>query len=377
MEQPTDAATTTIPTYDDYQFHEIDNVNIGKLGRIWFGEQFSIDAEQEFKFNFPNIITANPIEVSTHAAIVAFTPTTFKIEANNQVIGTMSFGAMATNGSATSLEQTLTNTTTVSSADINVKATFNNNGVPNSKGYLDYITIKAKSTLKGNGKQYRFQYNDASTLLGVGEYQVSNAANITQVWDITDLYNVTKAVNANQTNFTFKAYLGETRKYLVVDPSDYYSPLKDAKSKVDNQNLKGTVFNNAQGQFQDVDYLIITPQFLYNQAEKLAVFHRSNSNLNVKTITLESIYQEFGSGKQDIAAIRNFVKYVYTNASATEKRVKYVNLFGDTSYDFKDRIPNNTDIVPIFHALNSYTEGESSFASDDFYGGAIIFKIKF
>jgi len=368
MEQPTDAATTTIPTYDDYQFHEIDNVNIGKLGRIWFGEQFSIDAEQEFKFNFPNIITANPIEVSTHAAIVAFTPTTFKIEANNQVIGTMSFGAMATNGSATSLEQTLTNTTTVSSADINVKATFNNNGVPNSKGYLDYITIKAKSTLKGNGKQYRFQYNDASTLLGVGEYQVSNAANITQVWDITDLYNVTKAVNANQTNFTFKAYLGETRKYLVVDPNDYYSPLKDSKSKVDNQNLKGTVFNNAQGQFQDVDYLIITPQFLYNQAEKLAVFHRSNSNLNVKTITLESIYQEFGSGKQDIAAIRNFVKYVYTNASATEKRVKYVNLFGDTSYDFKDRIPNNTDIVPIFHALNSYTEGESSFASDDFYG---------
>lgn len=368
MDQPTDAATTTIPTYDDYQFHEIDNVNIGKLGRIWFGEQFSIDAEQEFKFSFPNIITSNPIEVSTHTAIIAYTPTSFKIEANNQVIGTMSYAAMATNGSATSVEQTLTNTTSVSSADINVKVTYNNNGVPNSKGYLDYITIKAKSTLKGNGKQYRFQYNDASTLLGVGEYQVSNASTIAQIWDINDIYNVTKAVNTNQSNFTFKAYLGETRKYIVVDPNDYYTPLKDSKTKVDNQNLKGTVFTNAQGQFQDVDYLIITPQFLYSQAEKLAVFHRNYSHINVKTITLESIYQEFGSGKQDIAAIRNFIKYVYTNASATDKRVKYVNLFGDTSYDFKDRIPNNTNIVPIFHALNSYTEGESSFASDDFYG---------
>jgi hypothetical protein len=368
MDQPAEAATTSITTYDDYQFHEIDNVNIGKLGRIWFGEQFSVDAEQEFKFSFPNIIASNPIEVATHAAVIAYTPTTFKIEANNQVVGTMSFAAMATNGSATSLEQTLTNTTTVSAADINIKVTYNNNGVPNSKGYLDYITIKAKSTLKGNGKQYRFQFNDASSLLGVGEYQLSNAAAITQVWDINDLYNVTKAVNTNQSTFSFKAYLGETRKYIVVDPSDYYTPLKDSRTKVDNQNLKGTVFTNSQGQFQDVDYLIITPQFLSSQAEKLASFHRSYAHLNVKTITLESIYQEFGSGKQDIAAIRNFIKYVYTNASATDKRVKYINLFGDTSYDFKDRIPNNTNIVPIYHALNSYTEGESSFASDDFYG---------
>ncbi len=368
MAQPSDAATTNIATYDDYQFHEVDNVNIGKLGRIWFGEQFSVDAEQEFKFNLPNLITSTPIEVSTHAATIAFTPTSFKIEANSQLVSTLNLPALATNGSDIAKEQTMTNTTTVNSGDITVKVTYNNNGVPNSKGYLDYIIIKAKSNLKGNGKQYRFQYNDANTLLGVGEYQLSNAASITQVWDITDLFNVTKAVNTGQSNFTFKANLGEVRNYIVVDQNDYYTPLKDSKTKVDNQNLKGTVFNNAQGQFQDIDYVIITPQFLYTQAEKLAAFHRNYSHLNVKTITLESIYQEFGSGKQDIAAIRNFIKYIYSNASSIDKRIKYVNLFGDTSYDFKNRIPNNTNIVPIYHALNSYTEGESSFASDDFYG---------
>ena len=35
-------------------------------------------------------------------------------------------------------------------------------------------------------------------------------------------------------------------------------------------------------------------------------------------------------------------------------RVKYVNLFGDASFDYKNRIPNNTNIVPVFHGLNSY-----------------------
>jgi hypothetical protein len=38
----------------------------------------------------------------------------------------------------------------------------------------------------------------------------------------------------------------------------------------------------------------------------------------------------------------------------------------DASYDYKNRTVNNTNIVPIYHALNSSTTGEVSFASDDF-----------
>ena len=90
--------------------------------------------------------------------------------------------------------------------------------------------------------------------------------------------------------------------------------------------------------------------------------------MNVKVITLESIYQEFSSGKQDIAAIRNCIKYIYENASSLDKKIKYVNLFGDASFDYKNRTPNNSNIVPIYHALNSNTIGEASYASDDFYG---------
>src|SRR3970282_669931 len=44
------------------------------------------------------------------------------------------------------------------------------------------------------------------------------------------------------------------------------------------------------------------------------------------------------------------------------------NLFGDASYDYKNRTVNNPNVVPIYHALNSNSTGEASFASDDFYG---------
>ena len=75
MVQPTASATTTITTFDDHQFHEVDNVNIEKLGRIWFGENFSFDNEQQFDFKFLNLATASPITVETHVAAVTSTTT--------------------------------------------------------------------------------------------------------------------------------------------------------------------------------------------------------------------------------------------------------------------------------------------------------------
>lgn len=367
MTQPTTSATTPISTFDDYKFHEVDDINIQKLGRIWFGENLSVNNDQEFVFNFPNLVNTSPIIVDTHVAAVTSTYNNFKIEANSQLVGNIAI-TPSPGSEVLVFERTLSSPIPVNSDNVTIKITYDNSGVPSSKGYLDYINIKTKRNLRAYGKQFPFQFDQVASLIGVGEYQISNASSISQVWDITDIYNVTKTENTSQSSFSFKSDLGEVRKYMAIDNSDYYSPSKESKSKVDNQNLKGSIFNDAQGVFKDIDYLIITPKFLTVQAEKLAAFHRSYSGLNVKVVNLETIYPEFSSGKQDIGAIRNFVKYVYFNASIASKRVKYLNIFGDASFDFKDRIPNNTNIVPIYQALNSYTEGESSFASDDFFG---------
>ena len=367
--QPTQAATLNITTFDDYQFHEVDLINIVRAGRQWFGEGFNINNVQEFTFEVPNAVTSSQANLNVTVGSNAYNATTFKVESNGQLVGNINLTALtAGSGTELTIASLPANTAIAASNTIKIKLTYDNVGVPSSNAYLDNIILKSKRNLTGYGKQFRFQYNGTSSLSGIASYQFNSANGISQVWDITDRYNATNIDNPNQNNFTFKALLGDDRKYIAIDYADLYSPLKENSTRVANQNLKGTIFKNNQGVFQDLDYLIITPAFLKPQADKLAAFHKNYSQLNVKTVTLESIYEEFSSGKQDIAAIRNFVKYVYFNASNPSKRIKYINLFGDASFDYKNRIPNNTNIVPIYHALNSTSGGEASYTSDDFFG---------
>lgn len=366
INMPVIAGTANLTTaiFDDYQFHEVDKTNIGRLGRRWFGEQFNTQNVQTFDFTFPNIVTTSPVNLEVTAGAISTVATNMAVDANGQNIGTISLAPVSNGGDAATAGASTTSFT--ATENVAIKLTYNNSGVPSSSGYLDYIILKAKRNLRGYGKQFRFQLNDAATNAGIIEYQLSNATGISQVWDITDIYNATKVENAGGANFTFKAYLGELRKYIAVDPNNFYSPLKESQSRVANQNLKGTILKNSQGAFQDLDYLIVTPASLNSQAERLANFHRNYSQLNVKVVNLENIYQEFSSGKQDIGAIRNFVKYIYNNSSTSAKRIKYLNLFGDASFDYKNRIPNNTNVVPIFHSLSSFSLS-SSIMSDDFF----------
>ncbi|RTY84025.1 type IX secretion system sortase PorU [Flavobacterium sp. ZB4P23] len=369
LSQPAGNSTLTLTSFDDHQHHEVDLANIARLGRQWLGESFEVKNEQEFDFTFPNFDATSPVKIMLTAASAAFTPTSFTVTANGISVGNISFLALNKNSETEFVLGYLPINASFNGAEtVKIKLKYNNNGVPGSKGFLDNIRLIAKRKLQGYGKQFHFQYDQSGAKTGIVNYLISNAAGISQIWDVTDSYNTTKIENVDQNTVNFKAGLGELRKYIAVEALDYYTPLKESRSTVQNQNLKGTLFKNSLGQFQDIDYVIISPSFLVSQAEKLAGFHRNYSNLNVKVIPLESIYQEFSSGKQDVAAIRNCIKYIYKNASTPQKRIQFINLFGDASYDFKNRIINNTNVVPIYHSLNSNTSGESSFASDDFFG---------
>lgn len=364
MTQPSAASDIQLTTFDDYQYYEVDKTNIVRLGRRWVGEQFDFNDSQNFNFAIPNVVTSVPVSLFVYAAAVSTATTSMEVKANNEVIGTLSFTPI---GSAVKADSATISANIPASENISIGLRYNNSGVPDSKAYLDYIMLKSKRNLVGYGKQFPFQYDQASSSSQIGEFQFSNAASIKQIWNITDIYDVRQITNNNQSNFSFKTAFGTVDKFIAVDELDYYRPQADSRARVTNQNLKGTIFLDEQGQFKDIDYLIITPAFLKTQADKLANFHRTYSQYNVKVVPLEIIYQEFASGKQDIGAIRNFIKYVYFNASTPEKRVKYVNLFGDASFDFKNRVSIKANIVPIYHALNSFSVDPGSFASDDYF----------
>lgn len=375
MGQPSGAATLTTTVFDEYQYHEKDLVNIARLGRKWHGEAFNINNKQDFEFTIPDI-DLSPVTITVGAAANGVVTTSMVATVNGQALTTLSFNSPPTLVAAREHIRTASFTPTANTFTVNL--TYNNNGAPGSNAWLDYIIVQAKRKLSGNGRQFRFRLNDAANNNGVLQYAISNATGISEVWDITDIYNAGKIINTSlQSQLSFKASLGEVRQYVAVVPSDYYTPLRESQSRVVNQNIKGTIFNGAGNQFQDVDYVIVTPASLNSSAEKLANLHR-NLGLNVKVVNLENIYQEFSSGKQDIGAIRNMIKYVYYNASSADKRIKYVNLFGDASYDYKNRTPNNTNVVPIMQGYDpnggvnpNNTNNFSSittFITDDFYG---------
>jgi len=370
--QPTAVPNAQTSVFDDYQFYEKDLVNIARLGRKWHGEQFNVTNEREFKFSVPDIAN-EPVSVTVSAAANSPSASSMAVMVNGAAAATLSFPLPGENVAATEDQKTGA-FAAPADGDITITLSYNNNGVPAANAWLDYIIIRSKRNLDGNGKQFRFRYNAAANNTGVIQYNFTSAAGIAEIWDITDIYNATKITNGTGSQFSFKAAQGEVRQYIAVESSDYYTPLRESNSRVANQDLKGTIFRNTTGQFQDIDYLIITPAFLNATAESLAAYHRNRSGLNVKVVNLENIYQEFSSGKQDIAAIRNFIKYVYNNASTDEKRVKYINLFGDASFDYKNRIPNNTNVVPIFHGYSTTFSGNynysivNTFCTDDFYG---------
>ncbi|WP_369996573.1 type IX secretion system sortase PorU [Winogradskyella sp.] len=361
------AADLQVDTFQDYQFYEVDEHNLAKLGRRWFGDDFDIENQRVYNFQFPNLVTSEPVRFDIAIGSVSETPgSTMGITINGNFVSSLNLGVISP-GSVLGTSASYGNNLNISSDDITVTLDYNNNGNPSANAYLDYINIEATRALNYEGEQLVFKNSDVANTPGIVQYNLSNASGVQEVWDITDRFNVANLLNPdNQSSLSFKAQSGEERTYLAFAISNVLQPKKDNNSTLANQNLKGTIFNNAQGAFEDIDYIILTPSRLRSQAERLAQINRDQYNLTVKVVDLQTIYNEFSTGSQDIAALRNFVKYVYDNASTPSNRLKYLCLFGEGSYDYKDRISNNTNLVPSWYSTNSFSL-TNSFVSDDFY----------
>ena len=363
--EPTGEADVTYNSFHNYKFVESDTYNIAKMGRRWFGHRFYVENVRAFSFDFPNLITSSPVALRVYTAAASESDTSMQLNMNGSEVDNFTY--LPIDKDILARADFFSGAVSSSSETINVELSYNNNGNPSATAYLDYISIEAECALTSLGTQFEFKHNGTSTQLGIGQFEISNAATISQVWDISNPYQIQFYTNTDAASeFSFKTSLGTLKTYQAVGP-DFYVPRKTNNTNVPNQDIKGTVFLNAQGEFKDIDYLIVAPNYLRAQAERLAQINRTQHNLNVKVYALESIYQEFSSGMQDIGGIRNFVKYVYDNASTPSKKLKYLCLFGDASFDYKDRISNNTNIVPSWYSTESFSL-TTSFISDDYFG---------
>ncbi|MFC2110472.1 type IX secretion system sortase PorU [Bacteroidota bacterium] len=356
-----DVVTDPVTTYKDYLFFEEELENIYELGQQWFGDKFrGSTLSKSYSFNFNNVDMTKDVTVRVRGAAASSVTTAQNFKVNGGNAFALSFLAISSNSFVTADDAINEVQVSLSSPEINLSLTYDNGGDFSATSYLDYIEIIGDKNLVADGNQFSFRNFLSKEENKVLEYTISNKTNIQQLWDVTDHLNPKSIANtASATNnYVFKGGSGELKEYIVVSDADYYSPSLVSGGAIENQNLHA---------LKDIQYVLVTNDELEAQAQRLADHHSANSGLTTAVVTLEKIYNEFGSGSPDITAIRDFVRYLYTNASDDASRVKYLCLFGNASFDYKNILGKNENIVPVFESYRSFSL-VYSYVTDDFYG---------
>jgi hypothetical protein len=351
-------STDIIDRFNDYAFYEKDDINLIKSGREWFDKDiFDITTTRQYSFSFPNLDESNPAII--RADVVARSTsgsTSFTVMAGSQKVMTLPVGSVSSDWlSEYGKRAIVTDTLYPSGNSIDIKLIYNKNG-HEATGYLNYLELNVMRLLRMSGSQMVFRSVFAAKKDKVYEYNLASNGQQLTLWDITSPGDV-KNIIPSQTGAQYLFRMASDtliHEFIAFDGSSFNSV--NSAVRIDNQDLHGA------GSF---DYVIIThPDFL-DQAEKLAQFHRNHDQFSVLVTTPDKIYNEFSSGAQDITAIRDFIKMIYDRPGSSQT-LKYLLLFGDASYDYKNRLQNNTNFVPSYEAPESL-DPIDSYVTDDYF----------
>lgn len=344
-------AGETISTSDDYFYHEKDLVNVIQSGREWYGEKFDVTTEHLFDFSVPGIIPDAPVKIDVSTLAQCPSPSQFSLKLNGQAIGNLAapgIGQGTYEVKGTTAEGSFEGL--ASSPDLRVSVRFERSGA--GVGYVNRVGLNVKRKLRLYGDQTTFQSLKSLSSSSL-RYLITEVTPDSRLWDITNpLRPQEQAFSLTGNQATFVATGGVLRQYVIFKGNSFRTPV--SVQKVINQNLHGLA---------SPGLLIITSPGFLNEAHKLAAFRRSHDHLRVEVVTTIQVYNEFSSGRPDVTALRDCIRFFYNQGN----NLKYVLLFGDASYDYKDRVASNTNLVPTYQSRQSL-HPIFSFSSDDYFG---------
>jgi hypothetical protein len=357
----------SITEYDAVLHHELNDRNLIASGSEWYGEHFDIITSQDFQFDIPDIILSEPVRMELNLLARATDTTSFLVTANNNLLGRMKISG--TNLSLYTASYAYAKKDTfrfyASAGQININLQYIKNS-SSAQGWLDYITINARSSLRMSpGLSYGqlfFRDSHSTAIPDLAEYRLADAKEGTAVWDITDASNVKKvATSLNGTILTFLARTDSIREFAAFNPNDPFPKpvIEDPDvGKVSNQDIHGS------GQ---PDYIIVSHPDFITEARRLAGYRYEHDGLDTLVVTPRQVYNEFSSGAPDVSAIRDMARMFYDRATGENDMPSYMLLFGDGSYNNKSEDGGNTNYILTYQSPNSLSP-VSSFVTDDFFG---------
>lgn len=357
-----------LTAFDDYVFLESELYNRVQSGREWWGEYFGTQTRQDFNAELSGIVPDSPLKLTAATVASAQVVTKFVFAINGQSVGEQSMGTVSAMSATNRYDlrgqrtlQTHTGKITVSAANparVTITATFDKSGQTNADGYLDFVGLQVQRTLRMNEQTTVFQNLSSLTQDSV-RYAIGQANAQTQLWDITDpLRPQMQAYTLNGTEAVFGATGKVLKRFVLFSESQLKTPV--SFQTIHNQNIRS---------LSTPDMVIVTAPAWQKQAQKLADFRKQNDGLDVKVVTTAQVYNEFASGQPDPTAIRDLMKYL---ADKQPNKLKYLLLFGDASYDFKNNLKalGNAEMANFVPSYESYESAHPvrSFSSDDYFG---------
>ena len=349
------AADEIVNQFLDRQVHEKDEYNLINMGRTYYGDLMDGTSEKSFTFNFPHRVASRPCRIVTSLAGRCFNTGRFLVSVNGTQVANYTVTKTTANGEAYANKAGGDVTTNVTGDDVKLSLRFS--AVDNSSvtGYVDYLAVNAWRMLSFVGPQMAFRNPEASNINKVYEYRLSEAATNVQVWNVSNPINPYVVQGAmNGSTFSFKVRGNEANEFVAFNGTSFLS-VKDFGT-VANQNLHGV---------RDIDFLIIAhPDFL-SQAERLKNIHAvQDPDVTCFITTPQNIYNEFACGAVDVSAIRDFCRMLYLDS---QRPLKQLLLFGDASFDYKNRGDKTVCFVPAYETVASINT-HTCYVTDDFFG---------
>lgn len=360
LANPPASPNVSVSGYDCLSVIDDDLTNLGRIGKRWVGDEFTGGAKT-YSFDYSNALSPLRIRTNLAARHNGGGTERFEVSLNGTSLGsrTVSFG----NGQGQSAGDIPCQSVLIDAevpfsggqASVTVNFTPATNG---SRGYLDFVELVGRRSLIFNGGFLSFRDLQSVGSGNSARFTLQNASANTQVWDVTEPWNAVRMAGSLQGgSYVFNNDASRLREYAAFDGSTYNTPA--LVGKAEHQDLTGA---------PDADYLIVTHKNFLTEAARLADWHRTQHGYRVLVATTEQVYNEFSSGSQDIGGIRDFARYFYDRAGTdTANMPRFLLLFGDASYDYKDRVGSNTNYVPVFESSESDIV-LYAYTTDDYYG---------
>lgn len=342
-------------TFPNYSFYEKELVNLISSGSQWFGERFGISASQSITIPLENPELTKPAIITVSGAGRSSASSNMDVIMNGKSILNLPFGTYGEYEFAQ--EAVKTTSATLPQKNIQLKLTYQG-GNSSSEAWLDFISVNYQSLLSMNTDVYSFRGRGVDGQIPVSEFVLANASTSTRIFDVTDPAN-TFEVPATYADgqLKFKSNSGLTREYVAFNPGGTI-PSAELVGTVANQNLHAAELS---------ELIIVSHPTLLKVANDIADLHRTSDQMTVQVVTPEVIYNEFSGGLPDPSAFRNYFRMCYERSKQSSKNtLKYILLLGDGSFDNRNILKKNFNLLPTFQSDNSLSETES-FVTDDFY----------